>query len=797
MVSSTFDWTKIEKVGDILSSPKRQQRARGLSLEFSMLPTSLRDLAELEEAMNMGAKSDDTGEETAAKILSSSSSSANGIRVKPILSSSENKTTSPYMRKFKYKKLGGKTPARRSPQNIERLNRALNAAGSSNIPQAKPRYTYNTSDRWDPIQPLYALHPQYANNARVSVYCKFTGAQLAFVRQPKAFIDQHRVHRTRLKQYALKFKMMNGKSDNKSTVAANSSYKSILSTNRPLTPSTDKQTELRKKVEAMAALAKKEEDALKAAQAKAAAAKAALKAAQLQLEQGTKPKLPPPPPPPSPSQTAASRYKMNTLNRSGSGSQQSLSNSTNKSFSKPGYTKPTISSTTRNVSSINVTAIQKAKQAALQKKMANSSSASRHNLGSPVLDKSISSSQSLQTKSGSNNPTINKSNLTKSLLNSSSVLRTPSVSVISQTNTNSSNIGHRQGTCQITKLSASRVGGIKRSTVGPKGKMIGKYTPEERLERIKRFMEKRKNRVWMKKVKYGCRKKLADSRPRVKGRFVPRSAVINGMVMPPNTSTSSAVTKPTVSSLNRKVTLSNSKTATSKVGTAKYSHASYLAKSNVKSKASITYPSAKSKVQPRYGAYTAKIQKTVTAKQNSRPNGVHTSSLYQKQKFTPLSSTKPSSIYKSAVSQRKPTFSSQLQRAGTGATSLYKTSSSGSSGPSSLLSITSSVKNSVEVSNGNNTKPTIQKTQPPSVPKQATTGVATQSLTSATKTLSLTSPTKGSTPTALHTPSAKIGTAVAPKMTPATKGTATIANGTITPLANSLPSVSKAAATAQ
>lgn len=51
-------------------------------------------------------------------------------------------------------------------------------------------------------------------------------------------------------------------------------------------------------------------------------------------------------------------------------------------------------------------------------------------------------------------------------------------------------------------------------------KMIGKYNPEQRKLRIQKFLEKRKRRVWRKKIKYDCRKKLADDRPRIKGRFV-------------------------------------------------------------------------------------------------------------------------------------------------------------------------------------------------------------------------------------------------------------------------------------
>jgi hypothetical protein len=49
---------------------------------------------------------------------------------------------------------------------------------------------------------------------------------------------------------------------------------------------------------------------------------------------------------------------------------------------------------------------------------------------------------------------------------------------------------------------------------------VGAYSPESRKVRIERFMEKRDHRVWTKKVKYGVRKNFADSRLRVKGRFV-------------------------------------------------------------------------------------------------------------------------------------------------------------------------------------------------------------------------------------------------------------------------------------
>ncbi|KAL2649451.1 hypothetical protein R1flu_017579 [Riccia fluitans] len=48
---------------------------------------------------------------------------------------------------------------------------------------------------------------------------------------------------------------------------------------------------------------------------------------------------------------------------------------------------------------------------------------------------------------------------------------------------------------------------------------IGRYTMEERKIRIHRYQQKRTQRNFNKKIKYACRKTLADSRPRVRGRF--------------------------------------------------------------------------------------------------------------------------------------------------------------------------------------------------------------------------------------------------------------------------------------
>lgn len=45
------------------------------------------------------------------------------------------------------------------------------------------------------------------------------------------------------------------------------------------------------------------------------------------------------------------------------------------------------------------------------------------------------------------------------------------------------------------------------------------YTKEEKEKRIDRYRQKRNERNFNKKIKYACRKTLADSRPRIKGRF--------------------------------------------------------------------------------------------------------------------------------------------------------------------------------------------------------------------------------------------------------------------------------------
>lgn len=58
------------------------------------------------------------------------------------------------------------------------------------------------------------------------------------------------------------------------------------------------------------------------------------------------------------------------------------------------------------------------------------------------------------------------------------------------------------------------------NTSPPGQDSIGTYTAAERRARIARFLEKRSRRVYGKRVVYSIRKDFANSRTRVKGRFV-------------------------------------------------------------------------------------------------------------------------------------------------------------------------------------------------------------------------------------------------------------------------------------
>lgn len=88
--------------------------------------------------------------------------------------------------------------------------------------------------------------------------------------------------------------------------------------------------------------------------------------------------------------------------------------------------------------------------------------------------------------------------------------------------------GKGDGTCSETTLESmesmeSNKGGKKQvvedSKEDEEAKILARRK-KRRMEALARFRSKRANRSFTKKVRYECRKQLADSRPRVKGRFV-------------------------------------------------------------------------------------------------------------------------------------------------------------------------------------------------------------------------------------------------------------------------------------
>ncbi|CAL9102969.1 unnamed protein product [Musa acuminata var. zebrina] len=68
--------------------------------------------------------------------------------------------------------------------------------------------------------------------------------------------------------------------------------------------------------------------------------------------------------------------------------------------------------------------------------------------------------------------------------------------------------------CSPTPLAATDISAMDDSSF-----KVGRLSVEERKEKIDRYMKKRAERNFSKKIKYACRKTLADSRPRVRGRF--------------------------------------------------------------------------------------------------------------------------------------------------------------------------------------------------------------------------------------------------------------------------------------
>uniref|UniRef100_A0A1J3JWX3 Zinc finger protein CONSTANS-LIKE 5 n=1 Tax=Noccaea caerulescens TaxID=107243 RepID=A0A1J3JWX3_NOCCA len=55
---------------------------------------------------------------------------------------------------------------------------------------------------------------------------------------------------------------------------------------------------------------------------------------------------------------------------------------------------------------------------------------------------------------------------------------------------------------------------------------VGRYNAEERKEKISKYRAKRNQRNFSKTIKYACRKTLADSRPRIRGRFARNDEIV-------------------------------------------------------------------------------------------------------------------------------------------------------------------------------------------------------------------------------------------------------------------------------
>lgn len=71
------------------------------------------------------------------------------------------------------------------------------------------------------------------------------------------------------------------------------------------------------------------------------------------------------------------------------------------------------------------------------------------------------------------------------------------------------------------------------------------FLSQERSAIIHRFREKRKRRVWKKKIRYFCRKNLADRRVRVKGRFVKSAAAVKAAGSSNSSTSSCSADSPT------------------------------------------------------------------------------------------------------------------------------------------------------------------------------------------------------------------------------------------------------------
>ena len=56
--------------------------------------------------------------------------------------------------------------------------------------------------------------------------------------------------------------------------------------------------------------------------------------------------------------------------------------------------------------------------------------------------------------------------------------------------------------------------------------MIGPLTSQVRLGKVRSYLEKKRNKKYNKKVRYQCRKQVANQRLRIKGRFMTKQGAL-------------------------------------------------------------------------------------------------------------------------------------------------------------------------------------------------------------------------------------------------------------------------------
>jgi CCT motif len=83
---------------------------------------------------------------------------------------------------------------------------------------------------------------------------------------------------------------------------------------------------------------------------------------------------------------------------------------------------------------------------------------------------------------------------------------------------------------EIIRYNLQSINGVSTDVVGPIYKST--LTSEGREARVSRYREKRRTRLFAKKIRYEVRKLNAEKRPRMKGRFIKRTNMAASQSMP-------------------------------------------------------------------------------------------------------------------------------------------------------------------------------------------------------------------------------------------------------------------------